>query len=98
MELADEPEDSAIAASLLFEDIVYATKDSGNSAMSPKSNRTVFPCSSTPKLLASMSGWVNISRSPLIPTGFTGCVAKVKSSVRAWPILNVSGWWTLGKT
>ena len=79
----DKPKDLAITARLLFEDNVYATKDSGNIAISPKSIRTVFPCSSTPKLLGSMSGCMNIRRSPLRLTDSTGFLLKVESNVRA---------------
>ena len=79
----DKPKDLAITARLSFEGNAYAAKDSGNIAISPKSIKTVFPCSSTPKLLGSMSGCINIRRSPLRLTGFTGFLAKVDRNVHA---------------
>lgn len=64
--------------------IVYAAKDSGRNAISPKSNRTVVPCSSTPKLLGCMSGCVNMRRSSLISTGSTGLAGSFGSLERPY--------------
>ena len=86
MELPDQPKNLATAAvKMVPKDIVNIAKDVGNSPISPKSNRTVFPLSSTPKLLGSMSDCVKISGSPLNLTGSTGCLRKVESIVSAWP-------------
>jgi hypothetical protein len=91
LELPDQPKNLATAVKVLSKDIVNIAKDIGNSPMSPKSNRTVFPPSSTPKLLASMSYCVKISGSPLNLTGFNGCLRKLESIVLAWPRLHISG-------
>jgi hypothetical protein len=84
--------DLAIGARRSSEDMVCATKVSGNNSTAAKSSMTVFPFWSTPKLLGCMSDWVNMRRSPLIPTGDNCCWAPVGSSVNAWPILHVSEW------
>ena len=89
-ELPDKLKAMAIGARRFSEDMVSATKVSGNSPISAKSIRTVFPCSSTPKLLGCMSDWVNMRRSPLISTGDTCFWAWVESTVYAWPRLHVS--------
>ncbi|KIK13294.1 hypothetical protein PISMIDRAFT_646187 [Pisolithus microcarpus 441] len=70
-------------------------KDSGNSPISPKSIRTIFPCSSTPKLLRCMSNCVNIKRSPHTLTGDHRHRACRKSIVYAWPRLHVDKRWIL---
>src|SRR5258708_36252872 len=89
LELPDKSKDLAIMERLSSEDNVYAAKDSGNIAISPKSIRTVFPCSSTPKLLGSMSGCMNIRRSPIRLTDSTG-LPKDECNVRAWPRVYVA--------
>ena len=50
-ELLDKSKDLVLGERLLFEDMANAAKDSGETAISSKFIRTVFPCSSTPKLL-----------------------------------------------
>jgi hypothetical protein len=69
----DKPKD---LVRLLFGDKLYAAKDSGNIATSAKFVRTVFPCSSTPNLLGSLSDGMNIRRSPLRLTDSNGISAK----------------------
>src|SRR5260221_5478112 len=84
----------AIGARRFSENMVYATKVSGNSPISAKSIRTVFPCGSTPKLLGCMTDWVNMRRSSRISTGDSSFWAWVESSnVYARPRLHVSERW-----
>lgn len=58
--LRDKPEHLATAtAKLLVQSIiVQLAKDAGRSPTAPKSERTIFPAVLTPKLLASISDWV----------------------------------------
>lgn len=97
--LPDKLKATATGARRFSEAMVCATKVSGNSAISAKSMRTVFPCWSTPKLLGCMSDWVNMRRSPRISTGDSCFWAWVESSVYAWPRLHViiSERWMLEK-
>ena len=89
LELADKLKAMAIGARRFSEDMVYATNVAGNSPISAKSNRTVFPCWSTPKLLGCMSDWVNMRRSSLISTEDSCFLASVESNVYAWPRFHV---------
>jgi len=93
----DRPKDLAIGARLVFEPMACIAKDSGSTAICPKSTKTVFPCSSMQKLLVSMSGCMNISRSLLKSTGFTPCWARIESHLLAWRRLHIRGWWILEK-
>lgn len=56
---SDKPKAAAVLANFLG-DRVYATNTTGTSPISAKSNRIVFPCSSKPKLLSSMSDWLKM--------------------------------------
>ena len=95
MELPDKFKAIAtIGARRFSEDMVYATKVSGNSPISAKSIKTVFPYWSSPKLLGCMSDWVNMRLSPLISMGDTCFWAWVSSKVHDWNRLHVSEWWT----
>jgi len=98
LERSDQPKNLATAAvKVASEDSVNIAKDAGNSPISLKSNRTVFPPLSMPKLLASMSDCVKISGSLPNLTGSNGCLRKLESIVHAWPRLHVSGWRMLEK-
>ena len=97
LELSDKFKAMAIGVRR-FVNMVYATNVSGNSPISAKSIRTVFPCWSTPKLLGCMSDWVNMRRSSRISTGDRRFWAWVESSnVYAWPRLHVSERWMVQK-